>query len=420
MELKKEIIDSESFSRIALVGFYLCAFYPPYVGGDWPHIPLIDETVQYVGVVLAMLFIFFNWRQSPLDYAEGLTLAMGLSMVMVTAINNGDVRSALISVGQWVPMLFVTLIGIKRFGYFTVKAAFTSIGAYCAINLLLTIAAVSSHPSGMVIYNGLSTVNDIWYLGHKNALRNYFIPLTACAAVLSAYIGTRNWIFIAIGVICACESNLIMVNSLTAAIVFVVLGLAIIVVYRTNGKMRKMPLIIGIISLILVVAVPIAAKSGLLDRISALLGRGATLSGRTILWDQAVGLIVAHPVLGIGMRPDPDLQLYGQLVSHPHNALMYIQLFYGLITSVFWIMLIALSFIRAYKCIGAAAQYAILCLAAFLLCGIFGELANVGFIFVEALCLGMPNLCLGSGLIDSKTSKDADGDLIPWGDSRAH
>jgi O-antigen ligase len=147
--------------------------------------------------------------------------------------------------------------------------------------------------------------------GHKNALGT--ISVIGLSIYILSFINSTSYRFIKLGMIFIFLATLILSNSITALIIFLLITIALFM-YKSMLKLftYNKYLFVSILSfVILLISSTIVAVFLGLDSIFSLMGRDITLSGRTTLWQSSFEMIKENILFGYG---------YGGFWSNENNA----------------------------------------------------------------------------------------------------
>ena len=202
-------------------------------------------------------------------------------------------------------------------------------------------------PNGF--YNAPTKAGAIYLLGRKNASFFYYFIYVFLGRyrklVKGKDISTINYfvyVFLLISLtICDCISGVIL------------LSLCIIYVFTDRKKSRLMelftPRIMFIIFAIFAVLIPTVLVGARLNFLT-FFNRSSSFSGRDFLWMQAIELIKKHPLLGNGINVSFSLNnSLSTIANQAHNIYLDIGVRYGLITLMFFLVMIYVVFYKLHE-----------------------------------------------------------------------
>ncbi len=278
-------------------------------------------------IYIALVLISVGWSIHPdltLRRAFGYVLSMAIAAYLVAAFDDVQ-RMKLVSAG----------FAVAAVGSFAYVAAFPNDGIMNIITLEGT-------------WRGVFT--------HKNVLG----PVMSVAAFTEIYVltatgGRPRWRFILLGMYLA----LVMLSRSATAILLCTTFTASAVLYLIWNRDRLLAMVAGLILLLtafLAVFVLVINPEFALG----LLGKDASLTGRTELWQGVVRLIGDRPILGYGYRSmwsagDSYRVLMDELtggwgVTSSHNAFLEITLELGLLGMTVILLIIAAAIWRSIQC----------------------------------------------------------------------
>lgn len=375
-----------------LVLFFGLLFYPNYTTSFFPNSSFASTLATVGFFALGALIMLANLERLRLDVGHLLFAAMAMTMILATYINNGPIVNAASSGLKWFLIYCVVNLACRIDFRALVRSAFVVLLAYFLINAIIMLGMVSEMPKGYIGYaNGYSVAN-LWYLGHRNSLRDYFYPLICMALLLTVVYkkASKGRLIVAALLFLSSVAILLFVDSKTSALVLLFCG-ALYFLMRIFSLKKPYPwILLAVSSLAFLAVMSMEIFADLFESITQLIGRDLTFSGRTILWSQALDIIASHPFAGIGFTFSPDLLLNGWSASHPHNATLEIALFYGIGAVAIAVLTLALCADSLKSAsLQSASQILTITVFAFMICGIFGSLSSPGFVLIlsVSLCL---------------------------------
>jgi O-antigen ligase len=154
--------------------------------------------------------------------------------------------------------------------------------------------AIIHHPSA---FNEAGEVKGLYL--HKNALSMHACLLYLTSIVLFAA-GWRRWLS-ALGIVLALTTLLMSRSGTGVLMVFLISGIFGICLLSARGR-QVPPLIAGLFLAVFCAVIGIVSVSNvdIVGGVLNSLGKDSTLTGRTILWDEAIRLFEQRPWLGLG------------------------------------------------------------------------------------------------------------------------
>lgn len=364
-----------------IMGFFVLSLIRPTGFGEISWLATADAVLA-AGQAIAFVAAVWLFRNRVIHRFLGIFVAIVLIQLLCTILN-GEGLSAF-SVGFFAYckilvfiMLIEAYIGTPYFSRFLSVATWVCTGVL-VVNLIVTFAL---NPQG--IYSGFAQdlVGTCFY-GDKNALRNPVLFGFAASALLDIRNGkTLSPRTLAVGTIGM--ASVLIVWSATS-IICVALAFLLYAFALLGGKLPSIGTGLLVVALCWVLVI-FSENLGLIRGfVENGLNRTMEFSGRKGIWQTALALIAASPLLGAGFNGS-ILAGWGY-VSHAHDAYLDIAYKGGLIALLFFVIIIAMS-CAALNRHKNAKESQLLCivLVAFLLAGIFGSLDNM--FFYGLLCL---------------------------------
>lgn len=229
---------------------------------------------------------------------------------------------------------------------------------------------------------GLSAVASVWFVifpepvaitggdfrgifSQKNVLGQVMAGGVLAALHCMRVGAGRRFRYICIIALCAVLA-LMSRSSTSVLTIFVFFYLDILGRLYLRGSTRIMSICLAFCSVIIVVFFTISP-----DLILELLGKDATLTGRTLIWPYVIDSIGDKPLLGWGYlafwsSQNPaamqiqlvEARIYGLefMIANAHNGLLELLLDIGLVGTCFFIFLWLRNFVMALKCISGPAN----------------------------------------------------------------
>ena len=295
--------------------------------------------------------IFVKRKKAPSSIYKLLCLWWGV--IFISSIINHDDLIYFISL-QSRTVLVCTLL---EYYHVSRKRFIAFLSTWQIILLLLCvldIATIILFPDGL--YTG-DQYTEVWLLGYKTARLVYNIPLAilTCYLSLKKYNKIRVW-DLAIVFLCAISSLMVEATGASIAIL-----LFVVIVYLTTawGKkpffkafLKKLFDYKVVAAVYAVITALTVLGSSLIIYISEnFLGKSATLSHRTEIWERCLEFIAQKPILGMGYLTTDQ---YSQTVTlirlgtNAHNMVLSILITAGVIGMIVYFSM----FCYSWKSIG--------------------------------------------------------------------
>lgn len=389
-KLERQQQMGKRFLLTLLVGFFMLGCFCP---GQLELIGLgsFSHPLSLVGYVCGIVFILFNVRSFKLDSPVVATLIF-ISLGLVLTALKGDFTNLYLQTLLAMALLCLgTQVGLKEDGELYITVSFYVIEFLVVVNALFILMSLRTHPTGYFQSDSPDAMAGVWLLGHKNQLRNWIIPCISLSHLLDAVRGkgtTARTLFVTVvGILSAYYSD----SATTFAVLLVFSAALLFSMMSTRGKSTLLdPVVGGVITAVTFFVCVFLRKVPFLGSVIEYgLGRDASFTGRTSIWDDAISWISEEPV-GTGYFTASHSRLMnnaGWIVNHAHDAYLDTLLKYGLVGLIIFIVLV----VFAIKSLLSVNDWRVrlplsACLISFLICGIFGELFNSGYFLVLYLC----------------------------------
>lgn len=197
------------------------------------------------------------------------------------------------------------------------------------INYIFSLYTVFMLPHGMT-----SSFDDgyIYYFGGKNSVFLWFMPLIILILAIRQLKGknTISWFSITLLGLSCCTA--VVVDSASSIFMFglSVLVLVILKINPSNNLLRKAlnPKLLFIIVTIVFSIVVLADSANTFSFFLNLMDTSTTLTGRDVVWAQAIDNIIENPIFGVGPMAYYVLA-NGVITSHPHSFFLQYAASYG-------------------------------------------------------------------------------------------
>ena len=322
---------SEALCVLSLLGVFIPLRF------DLIGYPSLSSELELVGIVATLSLYILNIRNIRFDGIFLLLLLFCASALISTALF-GDLSLYYIKgLIAFIQVWLIVKYGVNQNPASILRDMSIVLSVILMCNFIFLIYNFPNHPEGFSDELNM----EMWLLGHKNQFRNWIFPAITSALLLCC-IKDKKPILRTIGT----------------------MGISVIVILRQTP-------FIG-------------------DFVSVVLNRDTSFTGRSEVWDFAIESIGKNPVLGVGYHDVSTTQLitpYGQIVTHAHEAVLDTLYKYGIVGGSFALALLMVACVNLSKCVYRSISTLLaLALGCYLICGVFGELYNPGFLLVLMLC----------------------------------
>ncbi len=268
---------------VAVFGLFLCIGFFGVIGPS--HFRLVKHLFYaLIGVLLVLDFpavLRIARRDLWIWALLGLICASALwSEAPVWVIKRGLVTVQTTAFGLYIASRFSLDQQVRLFAWF-----FTTTVAVIILSVALDPATAFTTHSGVTVLTGP--------FSHKNTV-GILMALAVTVLLLRATSRSAHrwpmWLGFA-----AAATVLVLSRSLTGTLVG--LTLCVVIALAPFATRLRRPSLLLVPSIV-VTTIAIAANSGLVDGLIAMLGKSPTLSGRTDLWRELLPLILERPLFG--------------------------------------------------------------------------------------------------------------------------
>lgn len=305
--------------------------------------PAISENSSYYLTSLikiisySMLIINFFITRKAFNYSFLLIIAYNLVLVISTIANNGQISES-IKHALVVLIVCYTLTTILKDELKREVFVFV-VRDIALIFFMVNIAFLFIFPEGIPsITTDLKFPNFLYM--NVNSTIKYILPGMCCSSIIDMKRNKKISKFTAIFLFGIFYQAIMIYFTATAVIVctFVILWIFLIV----NRKLFNSKQIYAtMIAIILLMEILISFNSPIISIISRALGKGATLSGRTVLWSNIIKLVYDKLLFGYGALSDLDLvKIIGNFYG-AHNYFLDILFQRGLLGLLILILIIS-------------------------------------------------------------------------------
>lgn len=251
----------------------------------------------------AMLMINFFVTRKAFNYSFLLIIAYNLILVLSTIINNGEVieaiKHALVILLVCYAIITILKDKLKRDVFVLVVRDITLI--FFIINIVFFII----FPKGIPFITTDPKFPNFLYMNVNSTIK-YILPGMCCSSIID--VKRNKKISICTGIFLFGVFYQALMIYFTATAVIACIFVLVWIFFIANSSLFNSKQIYGlIISVILLMEILISFNSQIVIFISKALGKGETLSGRTILWSNIVKLVSKKILLGYGAISDLEL-----------------------------------------------------------------------------------------------------------------
>ncbi|WP_282190917.1 O-antigen ligase family protein [Adlercreutzia caecimuris] len=374
---------------IAVVVLLVIPMMPPSpsILYNWHEGALVDIFCAWRWVSVILIVFAFSLCGSLKNPFVIATAVLCGAVLVSTYVNGGSYRDwaydwfAYISVVLLVAALCKTRPKELAWGILVATASMA----------LCNVASIVICPLG--VYDPL-----VYFYGNRNIAYQLSFLMMTCTLLLDGMRGAsfsaRSFVVILLAVM-----QVALAHSVTSciALAFAVIGLILIRWSAPRKVLNGLTMVAA--SLLSFVLVVVCRIQDYLAPLVSALGKNVTFSGRTPIWDLALGLFNGEgAVFGYGVSGNALIQVNGVHYAHTHNIYLDAWFLGGLVALLAMGALVLMSAFRLYRLRNARcfAMLAIM-LGAYLIVGITEPMTRVSFFIFLALCYHWPQSVAGSG-----------------------
>lgn len=308
--------------------------------------------------------------------------------VFSTYINGGDTISNAKSMGQFLVVILLVATARKSYSLELYWAVFAVSMGLC----LATLATMIIYPNGL-FETATMPRHDCFFFGHRNSSFKIAIPLLLATALLDAF--KQKWI--SARTVFACFVGIMLVTTKFSATSFLAVCMFIAGMFLVKAKKIR-PYFNGFTYIALYAifffGVIVFRLQDILTPVFDLLGRNATFTGRTAIWDYIFSLMStpSHLLFGYGDGFSRSLTIGTLFTGSAHNTVLHIFLIGGYVALAFLLILLLGASFRTFLCRRKlVSAYAALAMGSLLLVGLMENVITVSFFMVLAIAYYLPD-----------------------------
>ena len=389
-------------TSLLFILFSLIVFFEPQAFKEsyYPFLTQIDNIYKILKLICSTCILILYFKKCRISKIVSLACAFQLVCLFSTIINHGSITRFTGPALTTVVMAMSAELLIHSQNLFpTIKKLLLYFRVIFALNII-TILLIDLTPLESPVY----------FLGIDNRWIFTYLPWICFEFLYSTHVHgkidrTSTLLFV------LSELTLVWEKSWAAMLLFALWGLSII---KPKIPIAKHAVAAFTGTVATNIAIVILRIQNIFTPILNKIGKGATLSGRTHLWDSVFNIAKKHPWLGNGMQTEIyDKNLFFTTsktklpflkVAHAHNTYMTTLYRYGGIGLSLFTMILYLP-IKKLK-INHTNQYAniiTICIIITLLLGIFDTLDYSGFYFILSCAYGIEFITPIKKLIENTT-----------------
>lgn len=314
----KSIYDS----KILLVVLLFLLVEP----GCFATFTIIDNIYTFASMAISLLLLINIIRTKKISKVQIFVFLFYGTLILATVFGTGHVYLCLKAFIPQFAMCLLFDLYLRKNPVLLVDV-FDVLEIYIYLNLLTIIL----FPGGLY---STERYDMNWFLGYKNIQIRTILPIISLSMIKSYWksdkINVRTIVLLVVSGI-----TMVFLRSATSLVGFVVfIGLLILFLRRKKELPRfiNMMTILGITVVLFYLTVVLKIQDKFTSLLLNILGRSATFTGRTHIWDEAIELVLKKPFLGYGyLTGNEYVSFFGNVnATHPHNYFLYIMMSGGL------------------------------------------------------------------------------------------
>lgn len=334
-----------------------------------------------LAMVVASLFVIgFFILENKLVYRKQIltVILFFFARFLTTFLNSGSLKA-------YVENDAIMFAACLFFELWLQKSPETLFKARSVFEILIVINYISLYvfPNGM--YSGENFSRN-WVLGFNNLHVRIMLP-GICLSMLCSYSKYGRMTVRPLLLLLVSFLSVLKVNSSTSIVglAFFSILLFVLLVFDRRRLLSMINLFSGTLVIFAVdIAIVIMGRIGAVSFIiEDLLGKDASFTGRTDLWEKATDYFLKKPVFGYGYMSGEKYQrlLGNSQAIHPHNFLLYLLLTGGIFLLAVFVLMISMSG-KMLSASGSPASKIILCtILSFFVMGISESLVGTNFLY---------------------------------------
>ncbi len=329
--------------RIAVLLILQFAFLiePAYISSI-RNMHLIWSTGKIIVTIIAIFSIFIH-RVKIASWIYWF-IVLQLFFIVSSIICNDNLIYAIKRIAYSVVLLLVLEVNKKRNYLLCIKCLCFVMSCYAIINLYTLFA----YPNGL--YVDKMGFKNCWFLGYDNVTAAIILTGASLGIIISKNSKSTITKLLVIGLTVSCLLYTIKLNIATAIIMIIAYVCVIIaneMIFYHHKKITAV--ILTLTSIIVFFVLQFIGVSELFGGLFKLLGKSATLTGRTLLWAKALRDIMASKWIGYGVQDGTVLIRHFNIYFAGHLHSYFLQVLYegGIIGFVIFVIVLFKSALSA-------------------------------------------------------------------------
>lgn len=322
--------------KLALMLFLQVPFFrPEFVisyGGD------VASLVFYAWLgVTCVVSAFMAVRRRTMDWRYVLTLLPPMTVLLSTLVNHGSLEIWYV---QWGGCIAISTLVFAAKGY-CIKEFLAAVVFWAGLCILVNFESILLFPDGLWPSDVNHERRVHFFYGHRNQIFTIALPAIAASSLLDCmsdrYVSLRTAAIAIISLL-----TVLLAPSLTSMIAILLLSV-VILLRRAPGAFRVCNALTYALTAVAAFfgVVALKVQNYFSELLLGLVGKNATFSGRTIIWDKVPAFLQGREIiLGTGMQAWGYIEIEGRAFS-AHNQFLHLWCIGGAVSLFAMLVLLA-------------------------------------------------------------------------------
>lgn len=319
--------------KTLLYGVIALIFLEPPIFEQAVYLSWLDSIFN-IGRIIGALIIFFEYLITFKKFSLYVIIVflMELPMFVAAITNNTDYRTGLVTMVTILSVCMLSECMIRRNNFFTILVPISIF--YMVINILSILVFKNGMAQSSYYYNNL-----YWFLGYKNEITRWCVLFCSIILLKNTYKGNmlkNSKLFFVL-----CFAQIILSGSSTGFIVMLIMLVGILIINKTNAYIFNIDIGYAVYAVVCFILIFISLEGTIIDYIfKFVFHKSFTLSDRTVIWKHSIELLKNTWLTGNGYATDGGFFEMGSVKWGVHNAILGILTAGGVISVVFFIILL--------------------------------------------------------------------------------
>ena len=318
---------------------YMLLVFPWIEPAIFQQIKVIDFSFNLMKLVsFAIIVILYTKRHQKLDLCMLTIISCYTVSVISTVYHGGAVIKSVIQLTSITALQLLVKLLLEEEPILCFDVFLQPLEILLYANLI----SILLYPKGMYVdfsYTGYM-ISTNWILGIDNAQAPYYISGIAITIIRDYYrfsslkISSRSW----------CLITVCLITILLRWQATVVVGMVIIIpviicpkIFMKSKTLNALTYMIGVLIVFFAIII-FRSQNYFSFIIQKILKKSLTFSGRTLVWDRAISVILKNPLLGIGIwNTEKNWSYLGQI--HTHNIFLQMLVLGGILQLLIFLIL---------------------------------------------------------------------------------